>query len=40
MGGDILKCEAGLNYHLVLGLLFWECPHVRALPYIDNLAIA
>jgi len=27
------KCGVGLGYCLVLGPLFWECPHRRALPY-------
>jgi hypothetical protein len=22
-----------LDYHLILGPLFWECPYPRALPY-------
>jgi hypothetical protein len=29
------KCEAGLGYRLVLGPLFCECPHPRALPYTE-----
>jgi hypothetical protein len=32
-GGTFSNCGAGLGYHLVLGPLFWECPHPRALPY-------
>jgi len=32
-GGHSLKCEAGLGYSLILGPLFCECPHPRALPY-------
>jgi len=27
-----LKCGAELNYHFILGPLFCECPHPRALP--------
>jgi len=23
----------GISYHLVLGPLFWECPHPKALPW-------
>jgi hypothetical protein len=26
------KCGAELNYHFILGPLFWECPHPGALP--------
>jgi len=33
-GGHTLTCEAGLGYYsLILGPLFCECPHPRALPY-------
>jgi hypothetical protein len=31
--GTFPKCGAWLNYHLILGPLFWECPHSKALPY-------
>lgn len=32
--GTFPKCKARPNYHLVLNLLFWECPHlIRPLPY-------
>jgi len=27
------KCETGLDYHLILGPLFWESHHPTALPY-------
>jgi hypothetical protein len=32
---DIPKMRAKLSYCLVLHLLFWECPHPRALPYAE-----
>jgi len=31
--GTFPKCKAKLGYCLILGPLFWECPHPRALPY-------
>jgi hypothetical protein len=32
--------NAGLGYRLVLGHLFWECPHPRSLPYTYRCATA
>jgi hypothetical protein len=26
------KSEAEFDYHLILGPLFWKCPHLKALP--------
>ncbi len=46
--GTFPKCGAGLGYHLVLGPLFWECPHPRdeniaekyfPLPYTVNFQV-
>ncbi len=34
--GTFSKCKAGLGYHLVLVPLFWEWPHLRALPYTKD----
>jgi len=34
--GTFPKCRAKLSYCLILGPLFWECAHPRALPYIWN----
>ncbi len=31
--GTFSKCRAGLSYHLLPGLLMWECHHPRSLPY-------
>jgi hypothetical protein len=32
--GKFTKCRAGLSYSLIIGPLFWECPHTpRALPF-------
>jgi hypothetical protein len=31
--GTFPKCGAKLGYRLILGHLFWECSHPRALPY-------
>jgi hypothetical protein len=28
--GTFPKCRSGLGYHLILGPLFWECPHPRS----------
>jgi hypothetical protein len=37
--GTFPKSRAGLGYHLllVLGPLFWQCPHPGALPYTKKL---
>jgi hypothetical protein len=33
-GGECCpKCEAALNYHLVIGFLFGELPHLGVLPH-------
>jgi hypothetical protein len=33
-GGEYYpKCEATLNYHLVIGFLFGEFPHLGVLPH-------
>jgi hypothetical protein len=34
-----LKCEVELSYDLILGPLFWECPHPRPLSYTKNYVI-
>jgi hypothetical protein len=35
--GTFPKSSAGLGYHLVLGPLFWQYPHPRALPYTKKV---
>jgi hypothetical protein len=35
--GTFPKCRCALRYCLVVGPLFWECPHPRALPYYTKL---
>jgi len=34
--GTFPKCRAKLSYCLILGPLFWDCAHPRALSYIWN----
>jgi hypothetical protein len=34
--GTFLKCKVQPNYHLVLGLLFWECPTLGLTLYQDK----
>jgi hypothetical protein len=34
--GTFPKCKVELNYHLVLGLLFWECPSLGLTLYKDK----
>ncbi len=36
--GTFPKWKARLGFRLILGPLFWECPHPRALPYTEILA--
>jgi len=41
VGGDsqIMRLDYSAYHHLILVLLFWECPYSKVLTYMQNIGI-